>query len=387
MTDLLDRAVHSALNDFFAAAPERTGTPRTLRTVAPLGRRRRAPRAVAIASGLTVAAGLTGVLLVADRETGAPTATAPVDTSPTAPTGNPGFRPTVLPADLSISQVTPAVTFEDAPARPGSGTVWIILGRRDESGAVVDKIDVSVDYGRTFSQMPGAGYTREAVTIAGVPGEIVRSANNDQIIVEYQWGEQAVMVTANAGADDEQMLDDMLQIANSVNVDEATAELTGSLPPGYEILTSGPWQAEADNIAPTTLYYNDPRNVRSITVSFEVNPPTDFQYWFMGNDLSETTLRDHEAFITNRPGSAPGDTEPSVMWLESPDLMITVAGYDDITLDEVLAAAESLQAMTDAEWDELQTAATSNNGAHATTTIVATAPHGASTVVTSTTTN
>lgn len=369
MTDLLDRAVHSALSDFLAAAPERTETPRALRTVAPLGRRRFAPRGVAIASGLTAAAGLTGVLVVADRDTGAPAATAPVDTSPTAPTGNPGFRPTVLPADLSISRVMPAVTFEDAPERPGSGTVWIILGRRDESGAVVDKIDVSVDYGRTFSPMPGAGYTREAVTIAGVPGEIVRSANNDQIIVEYQWGEQAVMVTANAG-DDAQILDDMIQIANNVNVDEATAELTGSLPPGYEILTSGPWQAEADNTEPTTLFYNDTRNVRSITVSFEVNPPTDFQYWFMGDDLTETTTRSHPAFITNRPGYQPGDTNPSVMWLERPDLMITISGNEDITLDEILAAAESLQTMTDNEWDELQTAALSNGVGAATTVVV-----------------
>lgn len=82
--------------------------------------------------------------------------------------------------------------------------MWIILGRHDESGAVVDKIDVSVDYGRTFSPMPGAGYTREAITIAGVPGEIVRSDNSDQVIVEYQSGEQVVKVTANAG-DDRQM--------------------------------------------------------------------------------------------------------------------------------------------------------------------------------------
>lgn len=371
MTDLLDRAVQSALNDFFAAAPERTEPPRTLRVAAaPPGRRRLASRAVAIASGLTAAAGLTGVLLVAGRDADAPSATSAVGTTtlPT-PAGNPGFQPSVLPADLSISQVMPALTLDGARERPSSGTVWIILGRRNESGAVVDKVDVSVDYGRTFSPMPGAGYTREPITIAGVPGEIVRSATNDQVVVEYQWGEQAVMVTANAG-DDAQMLDDVIQIANSVNVDEATAELTGSLPPGYEILTSGPWQAEADNTEPTTLYYNDPRNVRSIAVSFEVNPPTDFQYWFMGDDLTETTMRGHPAFITNRPGYEPGDTEPSVMWLERPDLMITISGHDDITLNEILAAAESLQTMTDTQWDELQAAALSSGTQNISTTVV-----------------
>ena len=370
MTDLLDRAVQSALNDFFDAAPERTEPPRTLRVAAaPHGQRRRAPRAVAIATGLTAAAGLTGVVLVAGSDADAPTATSAVDSTLPTPIGNPGFQPSVLPADLSVSQVMPALTLDDARERPSSGTVWIILGRRNESGGVVGKIDVSVDYGRTFSPMPGSGYTREAITIAGVPGEIVRSANNDQVIVEYQWGEQVVMVTANAG-DDAQVLDDMIQIANSVNVNEATAELSGSLPPGYEILTSGPWQAEADNTEPTTLYYNDPRNVRSITVSFEVNPPIDFQYWFMGNDLHETTMRGHPAFITNRPGYEPGDTEPSVMWLERPDLMITVSGYSDITLDEVVAAAESLQPMTDAQWDELQAAALRSGTQNTNTTVV-----------------
>lgn len=355
-----------------AAAPERSETPLTLRVAAaPPGRRRLAPRTVAVASGLTAAAGLVGVVVVAGRDADAPTAaTAPiaptatsaVDTTPASPTGNPGYQPTVLPDDLSITHVTRAFTLEDARERPSSGTAWIILGRRDESGAVADKIDVSVDYGRTFSPMPGAGYTREAITIAGVPGEIVRSANSDQVIVEYQWGEQAVMVTANAG-DDIEMLDDMIQIANSVSVDEATAELTGPLPAGYEILTSGPWQAEADNTEPTTLYYSDPRNVRSISVSFEMNPPADFQYWFMGDDLTETTLRGRQAFLT---------TGPSVIWLERPDLMITVSGTDGITLDEVLATAESLQPMTDAHWDELQAAALDSGTHDATTTAVGT---------------
>lgn len=231
---------------------------------------------------------------------------------------------------------------------------------------------MSVDYGSTFSPSPSAGYTRHAITLAGVPGEIVRNLNSDQVIVEYQLGEQAVQVQAAAGGD-EQMLNDMIQIANGLTVDEATAELTGPLPIGYEILTSGPWHAEADNSSPSMLSYSDPSNVNTITVSFEVNPTDDFQYWFMGADLSETTVRGQQAFVTNHPG-ADGDTDPSVMWLERPDLMISVAGSGNITLDDVVAAAESLQPTTDDQWQELEATAGQTLNPEVTTTLVATPP-------------
>lgn len=379
MSNCLDRAVHSVLDDFFAAAPQRGATPSMRLVTAPAAPRRFAPGLVAIGSGMTAAAGIAGVLVVTNRADHSPAASSPVDSTagtsaaPTTAAGNPGFQVTVLPDGLVLSQVRPAFTVGDASERPDGGTVWMILGRRDEPGTIVDKIDVSVDYGRTFSPSPTAGYTREAITLAGVPGEIVRDVNGDQVIVEYQLGEQAVQVQAAAG-DDEQMLNDMVQIANGLTVGDGTAELTGPLPVGYELLTSGPWHAEADNSEPTTLSYGDPSNVNAISVSFEVNPPADFQYWFMGIDLTETTVRGQQAFVTNRPGDVDGDTEPSVMWLARPDLMITVSGTGDISVDDVLEAAESLQPMTDNDWQELEATAGQSLAPGVTTTIVATNP-------------
>lgn len=335
---------------------------------------------------MTAAAGIAGVLVVTNRTDNTPAASAPIEsTAPAAPavtalaptTGNPGFQITALPDALTLSQVQTAFTLEDVPERPDSGTVWIILGRRDESGTIINKIDVSVDYGSTFSPSPAAGYTRQAITLAGVPGEIVRSLNSDQVIVEYQLGEQSVQVLADAGGD-EQMLNDMIQLANGVTVDEDTAELTGSVPIGYEILTSGPWQAEADNSSPTTLTYSDPSNVNSISVSFEVDPPDDFQYWFMGADLSETTVRGQQGFVTNHPG-VDGDTDPSVMWLERPDLMITVTGSGNVTLDDVVAAADSLQPITDEQWHQLEATAGQGLSPDVTTTLFATPPSQAAT--------
>jgi hypothetical protein len=163
--------------------------------------------------------------------------------------------------------------------------VWIVLGRRNEAGDIVGKIDVSVGYGRVFAPPPGAGYTREAVTLAGVPGEIVRSVNSDEVIVEYQWGEQVVMVRGNA-ADDEQMLYDMIQLANGLAVDEARAELTGTVPTGYEVLVTGPWQAEGDNAEPARIEFSNPPRTRFIAAVFEVDPPADFQYWWPGPTLA-----------------------------------------------------------------------------------------------------
>lgn len=81
----------------------------------------------------------------------------------------------------------------------------------------------------------------------------------------------------------------------------------------------------------------------------EADPPAGFQYWFMGDDLTEIVVGGDQAFIT--------------------DLVITVSGSEGITLDEVLAVTESLQPMTNLQWEALQVSALGNRTQVATTVV------------------
>jgi hypothetical protein len=362
MTDTLARAVHAALKDFFEAAPPWHELARLRALPEPRRGERpwRRPLVAAIAAG-SVAAGAAGVVLVTgDRGTSpASSQTTTVAATTTTPPseglpGNPGLRPTELPEDLRIAQVMLPPAGYEAPERPSEGVVWIVIGRRDASGAIDVGIRVSVDYGRMFAPPVGSQsqWTREPITIDGIPGEFVRDDVNGMTIVEYQVGEQVVMVESD-DAGDQDVLDAMIAIAGSIAVDEATAELRGDLPSGYEVLAQA---TEPPNDIATMLWYSDGTNVRAIEVLFNVAPPDDFQYWFMDDGLTETTVRGKPAFITQHdpPAGTPYATPGvSVMWLEREGLLVTVSGHD-ITEEEVIAAAESLRPMTDAEFVALQ---------------------------------
>lgn len=376
MTNTLDRAVHAVLNDFLDAAPPWHELTRLRAVREPLGDERpwRRPLVAAIAAS-SVAAGAAGVVLVA-RDRGTSPASSPtttvVATTTTMPSSeslpdNPGLRPTQLPENLRIAQVMLPPDDYEPLDRPSEGVVWIVIGRRDASGVIDARISVSVDYGRMFAPQVGAQsqWTREPITIDGIPGEIVRDDLNGSTIVEYQVGEQVVMVESDDAGDPE-VLDAMIAIAESMVVDEATAELRGDLPSGYEVLAQ---EAAPPNDIATMLWYSDGTNVRAIAVLFNSAPPADFQYWFMDDGLTETTVRGKPAFVTqhNPPARDPNATPGvSVLWLERDGLLVTVSGYDDITEDEVIAAAESLHPMTDTEFVALREQAGDSSGTETT---------------------
>lgn len=359
MNDQLDRAVHHALGDFFAAAPQPGPTP-TLRVAAGGGSRPYSSRVVSVAATVAVATGIAGIVTVAQRDEAiapgtspesAPLSTPNDSTPASAEVPNPGYHLTALPDGLRLTQVLPPPTlFSDDAGSAVQPMVWYVLGKPSEDGSTSDKIDVYVRYGRVFAPVPGAGYTREAATLNGVPGEIVRSIDGDTVYVEYQWGEIAISILADAG-DDEAMVDEMVQIANSLTVDEGGAELTGSLPTGYEVLAEE--QRHPTDIAETSLYYTADTGGLGITLQIDENPPEDFKYWFMGRELMPIEVGGQPGFVTTIGNGIAGDGTPRVMWLAEPDVLIIVDGYEGFSVEEVLAAAESLEPITDAEWEQI----------------------------------
>lgn len=378
MNDTLDRAVQTAIADLLDAGPEWHQL-RPLRAVGESPPTRFRPVArrslVAALAGASVAAGAVGVTLVARDRGSAPASspttvltTEPVSSQPTgSPAGNPGFRPTVLPDDLFIAQVMLPPAGYEPPERPTEGVLWMILGHRDAAGEIDASIRLQVDYGRLFAPLvgPTSQWTRESTTIAGVPAEIVRDSINGLTIVEYQVGEQVVMLESN-DADDPGVLDAMLAIAGTVRVDEGIAQLDAALPGGYESLTEA---SEPPNDIATSLWYSDGTNVRAIHVQFNRDPPDDFQFWFMRDGLADVTVRGADGFVTTSdpPSEFSRDESVTVMWLERPDLLVSVSGYAGITEEQVIAAAESLEPMTDAQFDALQRQADAAGGGTETT--------------------
>lgn len=355
MTDELDRAVRSVLTDFFAQAPDRPGRPVLRLATPPPSSRFRQPSLVA-ATALTAAAGAVGLLALTGGQAKAPAAGGPTGnvTDPTEPSPTTeavstpdlgGPVPTIqLPDELQLRQVIPAVSL---PAGNTQHLAYMVLGHRDEAGDVDGKIEVSVANGRLFTPAPGAGYEREAVTIAGVPGEIVRSHDHPQVTVGYQWGEEVVQVQSNAGSDPLRV-EAMLQIANGMTVDEAHAELTGPVPTGWEVLVTAEWHPEADNASPTALVFADERNVDSITLSIEPSAPADFQYWYMGDTLREERLAGAEVYVSEDGRSSPPEVGGHRVFWRVGDVMVMLSSMGDVSLDDVLAAAASIRSL-DAE--------------------------------------
>ena len=247
----------------------------------------------------------------------------------------------------------------------------MVLGRRDRSGAIIDKIDVSVEPGRIYSPPLGAGFAR-GITVGGVPGEIVRTTRRFRLgrlparRAGRQWVQRQVTTnrwwrTRPGGQCDDR---------------RRSHRRTHRPTPGWLRGAGGSAShPRPRNPPPTTLFYSDGANVNEIGVSFEADPPDDFQYWYMASDLAETQVRGHQAFVTSRRHE--DLSWVAVMWLERPDLLITVSGRQDVTLDDVIAAAESLQPMTDDEWAALLLTAGDSPTPGAAITTVAAAPAAA----------
>lgn len=149
----------------------------------------------------------------------------------------------------------------DPVVRPATGVLWMVIGRRDSAGDLDARIALSVDFGRLFAPEVGpmSQWTRESITVAGVPGEIVRDGVNGLTIVEYQLGEQVIALESRDAADPA-VLDAMLEIAGLLTVDEGTAELAGAMPDGFEVLAEA---KEPPSDIATTLWYSDGTNVRA----------------------------------------------------------------------------------------------------------------------------
>ena len=114
----LGRAVRSSLGDIVAAAPSSADPPRRGSELSPPSGRRRPM--ITLAAGLTAAAGILGVLMLANRHDGSPT-----ESEATTP----GAATTELVAAASGSTEAASATTVPAPAVPLVATAVDRAGR------------------------------------------------------------------------------------------------------------------------------------------------------------------------------------------------------------------------------------------------------------------
>lgn len=281
--------------------------------------------------------------------------TSVIDDGSAGAPSNPGLRPTVIPDGLRFVGVrNPSVSL--VPAHEGER--WFVLGSPDADGAVETVIDVSITYGRVFAPPPDAGYTREGVSVNGVPGEIVRDEINGRTTVAYQWGEQAVSIDVAEQADDD-LVATMVAIGDALRIDEGTVELVRDtsgrvdLPVGVVVLATSDVLVDVE-VGTTTLVYANDRNVELLEVMFVPDPVADAPWWWADAGITPVTIGGRDGFVTTHPSSSDG-ASVSVVWLERDDLLIRVSafGMGDAGLVATMRAAESLEALPDGEWEQM----------------------------------
>jgi hypothetical protein len=354
----IDAHIRSAIGDIVAATPAPSSELSRRSTVAD-DRRRAWPLAVAMVG--MAAAMVVGLAIIATRPTGPSNVTPAAASQPSTVNSQPAasatlFVPASAPDGFRVNQVA------DQAATVAPGAIQsIMIGKRLPDGG----------YGPTIQLTSGS-----PDAILATDGEVVFERRpvdfgSGESAAEFLWwgdankvlslqyvsaSGRAVSIIAIADSADDPIGAVLLAIANATAVVDTDAQVLTPLPDGYEVLVDG---TDPDVGGPLRVvnYVDAEKPGRNFSIAARVDPPSSFPFTAGFIDgLTPIQIRGRQGYTTRHDYLGCNCPTILITWLERSDLQITLTG-DSLTLEELLAIAESLQPAGDIEWAALTVAA------------------------------